>query len=80
MASAKFTRNEVFFLFVDPDSEGEYLPSERDGDSFSDRASGAPQPAAGQRESLAQAETPLPDVDGGDNVSWGRGVHLKVSS
>lgn len=33
MASIKLTRNEVLgLLFADPDSEGEYLPSEGDGD------------------------------------------------
>lgn len=56
MASKKFTRNEVLgLLFADTDSEGEYLPSENDGDSFSE-ASDASLPcndAAGQSESLA---------------------------
>lgn len=69
-------------IFADPDSEGEYLPSEDDGDSFSDHASDASllsNGAAGQNSSLAghQAQN-LPNVDGslpnvihGNNVSRG---------
>lgn len=63
MASKKFTCNEVLgLLFADPDSEGEYLSSEDDGDSFSDHASDVSLPsngAAGQNESvpLHQAQT-----------------------
>lgn len=94
MASKKFTCNEVLgLLFADPDSEGEYLSSEDDGDSFSDHASDVSLPsngAAGQNESvpLHQAQTlhplpnvydPLPSVSGGNNVSRGQNDHREVS-
>ncbi|MGL4614992.1 MAG: hypothetical protein ACRCVV_14055 [Shewanella sp.] len=43
MASKKLTCNEVLgLIFADNDSEGEYLPSEDAGDSFSDHDSDAP--------------------------------------
>lgn len=70
MASIKLTRNEVLgLLFADPDSEGEYLPSEGDGDSES------------ESKALHQAQmvNPLPNVSGGNNVSRGRSVHREVS-
>ena len=83
MASKKFTCNEVLgLLFADPDSEGEYLSSEDDGQSFSVRASHASVPcndAAGPSESVALHQAPsldpLPNTSGGENNSRGRSVH-----
>ncbi|XP_073670708.1 adhesion G protein-coupled receptor E3-like [Paramisgurnus dabryanus] len=82
MASKKLTCNEVVgLIFADNDSEGEYLPSEDAGDSFSDHDSDTPllcNRATGQSESVAihqaQMMNPLPNVSGG-NVTWGRIIH-----
>jgi len=77
MASIKLTHNEVLgLLFADPDSEGEYLPSEDYGDSESESI------ALHQAQTvnpLPNVDGPLPNVSGGNNVSQGRSVHREVS-
>ena len=72
MASIKLTRNEVLgLLFVDPDSEGEYLP-DSESESIALHQAQTVNP-------LPNLDGPLPNVSGGNNVSRGRSVHREVS-
>jgi len=91
MSTKNVTCKEALgLLFADPDSEGENLPSEDDGQLFaSPGASGdasppriPASPAVGQSVSLHQTPTsdPFPsNVGGEENVSRGRSLHRGVS-
>ena len=89
--SKKFTCKEALgLIFADPDSEGENLPSEDDGQLLASPGTSGDaspprvpaSPAVGQSVSLHQTPTsdPLPsNVGGEENVSRGRSMHRGVS-